>query len=166
MSFVTDNFGFKQEERFDCGAKAGDVFAGQRRFPQQMYWDYKVGLNNTIRENYFFDKRLQHVSPLMPNDVIFSWSCSIEEIFWRCFNMALISFSFPQLNLIGERDEVPIHFCDKCGLPIHLYGRMVSVSLFLELLIWNQQKAGLDHVSLLGALVFCPPDSLQARLLL
>lgn len=42
ISFVTDNFGFKQEERFDCGAKAGDVFAGQRRFPQQMYWDYKV----------------------------------------------------------------------------------------------------------------------------
>lgn len=45
MSCVTDNFGFKQEERFDCGAKAGDVFAGQRRFPQQMYWDYKVGLS-------------------------------------------------------------------------------------------------------------------------
>lgn len=42
MPCVTDNFGFKQEERFDCGAKAGDVFAGQRRFPQQMYWDYKV----------------------------------------------------------------------------------------------------------------------------
>lgn len=47
MSFVTDNFGFKQEERFDCGAKSGDVFAGQRRFPQQMYWDYKVTLNKT-----------------------------------------------------------------------------------------------------------------------
>lgn len=45
MSCVTDNFGFKKEERFDCGAKAGDVFAGQRRFPQQMYWDYKVGLS-------------------------------------------------------------------------------------------------------------------------
>lgn len=44
MPCVTDNFGFKKEERFDCGAKAGDVFAGQRRFPQQMYWDYKVGL--------------------------------------------------------------------------------------------------------------------------
>lgn len=38
----TDNFGFKQEDRFDCGAKAGDVFAGQRRFPQQLFWDYKV----------------------------------------------------------------------------------------------------------------------------
>ncbi|XP_075907553.1 E3 ubiquitin-protein ligase Hakai isoform X2 [Nelusetta ayraudi] len=30
-----------------------------------------------------------------------------------------------KLNLIGERDEVPIHFCDKCGHPIHLYGRMI-----------------------------------------
>ncbi|XP_077399748.1 E3 ubiquitin-protein ligase Hakai-like [Vanacampus margaritifer] len=64
-----DNFGFKQE-KFDCGGKAGDVFAGQRRYPQPLFWDYK-------------------------------------------------------LNLIGERDEVPIHFCDKCGLPIQLYGRMI-----------------------------------------
>ncbi|XP_034721251.1 E3 ubiquitin-protein ligase Hakai-like [Etheostoma cragini] len=67
---VDDTFGFKQEERFDCGAKSGDVFATQRRFPQALFWDYK-------------------------------------------------------LNLIGERDEVPIHFCDKCGLPIQLYGRMI-----------------------------------------
>lgn len=39
---VTDKFGFKQEERFDCGAKSGDVFASQRRFPQPLFWDYKV----------------------------------------------------------------------------------------------------------------------------
>ncbi|KAF7228945.1 E3 ubiquitin-protein ligase Hakai isoform X3 [Nothobranchius furzeri] len=65
-----DKFNFKQEERFDCGTKAGDVFASQRRFPQPLFWDYK-------------------------------------------------------LHLIGERDEVPIHFCDKCGLPIQLYGRMI-----------------------------------------
>ncbi|XP_056444053.1 E3 ubiquitin-protein ligase Hakai isoform X1 [Gadus chalcogrammus] len=64
-----ESFGFKQEERFDCGAKAGDVFGSQRRYPQQMFWDYK-------------------------------------------------------LNLIGEKDDIPVHFCDKCGLPIHLYGRM------------------------------------------
>ncbi|XP_019721583.1 E3 ubiquitin-protein ligase Hakai [Hippocampus comes] len=64
-----DNFGFKQD-KFDCGGKAGDVFAAQRRYPQPLFWDYK-------------------------------------------------------LNLIGERDEVPIHFCDKCGLPIQLYGRMI-----------------------------------------
>ncbi|XP_035384042.1 E3 ubiquitin-protein ligase Hakai isoform X2 [Electrophorus electricus] len=61
---------YKQEERFDCGAKAGDAFASQRRYPQPFYWDHK-------------------------------------------------------LNLIGERDETPIHFCDKCGLPIKTYGRMI-----------------------------------------
>uniref|UniRef100_A0A3Q2ZS28 Uncharacterized protein n=1 Tax=Kryptolebias marmoratus TaxID=37003 RepID=A0A3Q2ZS28_KRYMA len=64
----------RHEDRFDCGTKAGDVFATQRRFPQPLFWDYK-------------------------------------------------------LNLIGERDEVPIHFCDKCGLPIQLYGRMVRARL-------------------------------------
>uniref|UniRef100_A0A8C6TL04 Cbl proto-oncogene-like 1, E3 ubiquitin protein ligase n=1 Tax=Neogobius melanostomus TaxID=47308 RepID=A0A8C6TL04_9GOBI len=70
-----DNFGFKQEERFDCGVK--DVYGNQRRFPQVLFWDFK-------------------------------------------------------LNLVGERDKCPIHFCDKCGLPIHLYGRMVRAdpSLF------------------------------------
>lgn len=84
MSFVTDNFGFKQEERFDCGAKAGDVFAGQRRFPQQMYWDYKVDLNKIEFSKmtfFFFVKMPQNVNPLVPNDVIFSWNCSIEKIF-------------------------------------------------------------------------------------
>uniref|UniRef100_A0AAY4DJJ8 E3 ubiquitin-protein ligase Hakai n=2 Tax=Denticeps clupeoides TaxID=299321 RepID=A0AAY4DJJ8_9TELE len=65
-----DEGAYKKEERFDCGAKAGDVFASQRRYPQQMYWDYK-------------------------------------------------------LNLLGEKDETPIHFCDKCGLPIKTYGRMI-----------------------------------------
>ncbi|KAI4792136.1 hypothetical protein KUCAC02_033589 [Chaenocephalus aceratus] len=30
-----------------------------------------------------------------------------------------------KLHLIGEKDDVPVHFCDKCGLPIQLYGRMV-----------------------------------------
>ncbi|XP_016134556.1 E3 ubiquitin-protein ligase Hakai-like isoform X4 [Sinocyclocheilus grahami] len=65
-----EGFNFKQEDRFDCGVKAGDAFASQRRFPQQLYWDYK-------------------------------------------------------LNLIGEKDETPVHFCDKCGLPIKSYGRMI-----------------------------------------
>ncbi|XP_077450568.1 E3 ubiquitin-protein ligase Hakai [Stigmatopora argus] len=64
-----DNFGFKKD-KFDFGGKSGDMFAAQRRYPQPLFWDYK-------------------------------------------------------LNLIGERDEVPIHFCDKCGLPIQLYGRMI-----------------------------------------
>ncbi|XP_033831877.2 E3 ubiquitin-protein ligase Hakai [Periophthalmus magnuspinnatus] len=63
-----ENFGFKPEERFDCGAK--DVYGNQRRFPQPLFWDFK-------------------------------------------------------LNLVGEKDKLPIHFCDKCGLPIQLYGRMI-----------------------------------------
>ncbi|KAI1882119.1 hypothetical protein AGOR_G00247400 [Albula goreensis] len=63
-----DGFAYKQEERFEC--KSGDAFASQRRYPQQMLWDYK-------------------------------------------------------LNLIGEKDETPMHFCDKCGLPIKIYGRMI-----------------------------------------
>ncbi|KAJ8261817.1 hypothetical protein GJAV_G00158750 [Gymnothorax javanicus] len=58
----------KQEERFEC--KSGDAFGRQRRFPQQMFWDYK-------------------------------------------------------LNLLGEKDDTPVHFCDKCGLPIKIYGRMI-----------------------------------------
>ncbi|KAG9345704.1 hypothetical protein JZ751_008848 [Albula glossodonta] len=63
-----EGFGYKQEERFEC--KSGDAFGSQRRFPQQMFWDYK-------------------------------------------------------LNLIGEKDDTPVHFCDKCGLPIKIYGRMI-----------------------------------------
>lgn len=31
-----------------------------------------------------------------------------------------------QINLLGEKDDTPVHFCDKCGLPIKMYGRMVS----------------------------------------
>ncbi|XP_026516675.1 E3 ubiquitin-protein ligase Hakai, partial [Terrapene carolina triunguis] len=29
-----------------------------------------------------------------------------------------------KINLLGEKDDTPVHFCDKCGLPIKLYGRM------------------------------------------
>ncbi|XP_035257248.1 E3 ubiquitin-protein ligase Hakai-like isoform X2 [Anguilla anguilla] len=62
------SFGCKQEERVEC--KSGDAYASHRRYPQQMFWDYK-------------------------------------------------------LNLIGEKDESPMHFCDTCGLPIRIYGRMI-----------------------------------------
>ncbi|XP_026869686.1 E3 ubiquitin-protein ligase Hakai isoform X2 [Electrophorus electricus] len=58
----------KQEERFEC--KSGDAYGSQRRFPQPLFWDYK-------------------------------------------------------LNLVGEKDDTPVHFCDKCGLPIKIYGRMI-----------------------------------------
>lgn len=50
LECVPDNFGFKQEERFDCGAKAGDVFANQRRFPQPLFWDYKVHIICTDKQ--------------------------------------------------------------------------------------------------------------------
>ncbi|MFT7806245.1 E3 ubiquitin-protein ligase Hakai-like isoform X2 [Arapaima gigas] len=30
-----------------------------------------------------------------------------------------------KLNLIGEKDDTPVHFCGKCGLPIKTYGRMI-----------------------------------------
>lgn len=42
--FCSDGHNYKKDERFDFGAKAGDVFATQRRYPQPMYWDYKVGV--------------------------------------------------------------------------------------------------------------------------
>ncbi len=40
--FLLEGFNLKQEGRFDCGVKAGDAFVSQRRFPQQLHWDYKV----------------------------------------------------------------------------------------------------------------------------
>lgn len=30
-----------------------------------------------------------------------------------------------KINLIGEKDDTPVHFCDQCGLPIKIYGRMI-----------------------------------------
>ncbi|XP_010579391.1 PREDICTED: E3 ubiquitin-protein ligase Hakai [Haliaeetus leucocephalus] len=30
-----------------------------------------------------------------------------------------------KINLLGEKDDTPVHFCDKCGLPIKMYGRMI-----------------------------------------
>ncbi|XP_061085895.1 E3 ubiquitin-protein ligase Hakai-like isoform X2 [Conger conger] len=78
--------GYKQEERFEC--KSGDAYASHRRFPQQMFWDYK-------------------------------------------------------LNLIGEKDESPMHFCDKCGLPIKIYGRMIPCKhvFCYECAILHEKKA-------------------------
>ncbi|XP_051978818.1 E3 ubiquitin-protein ligase Hakai-like isoform X1 [Xyrauchen texanus] len=59
---------YKQEKRPEC--KSGDAYGNQRRFPQPIFWDYK-------------------------------------------------------LNLVGEKDATPVHFCGKCGLPIKTYGRMI-----------------------------------------
>ncbi|KAJ8387034.1 hypothetical protein AAFF_G00162110 [Aldrovandia affinis] len=79
-------FGYKQEERHEC--KSGDAFASQRRFPQQMFWDYKM-------------------------------------------------------NLVGEKDDTPMHFCDQCGLPIKLYGRMIPCKhvFCYECAVLHEKKA-------------------------
>ncbi|XP_057186518.1 E3 ubiquitin-protein ligase Hakai isoform X1 [Triplophysa rosa] len=63
-----ESFNYKQEERFEC--KSGDAYGNQRRYPQPLFWDYK-------------------------------------------------------LSLVGAKDDTPVHFCDKCGLPIKIYGRMI-----------------------------------------
>lgn len=39
---------------------------------------------------------------------------SSEDIFWDF-----------RINILGERDDTPVHFCDKCELPIKIYGRMI-----------------------------------------
>ncbi|XP_051976162.1 E3 ubiquitin-protein ligase Hakai isoform X2 [Xyrauchen texanus] len=63
-----EHLSHNQEERSEC--KSGDAYGNQRRFPQPIFWDYK-------------------------------------------------------LNLVGEKDDTPVHFCDKCGMPIKTYGRMI-----------------------------------------
>ncbi|XP_008987320.1 E3 ubiquitin-protein ligase CBLL2 [Callithrix jacchus] len=30
-----------------------------------------------------------------------------------------------KMNVIGKKDDLPIHFCDKCDLPIKIYGRII-----------------------------------------
>lgn len=40
----------------------------------------------------------------------------------------ILIISFQQINILGEKDDTPVHFCDKCGLPIKIYGRMVSIT--------------------------------------
>lgn len=40
----------------------------------------------------------------------------------------IVIMLFQQINILGEKDDTPVHFCDKCGLPIKIYGRMVSIS--------------------------------------
>ncbi|XP_069485253.1 E3 ubiquitin-protein ligase Hakai isoform X5 [Ambystoma mexicanum] len=40
-----------------------------------------------------------------------------------------------KINLIGEKDDTPVHFCDQCGLPIKVYGRMFS---WAQTLLLNQ----------------------------
>ncbi|VTJ80935.1 Hypothetical predicted protein, partial [Marmota monax] len=37
-----------------------------------------------------------------------------EEIFWDF-----------KINILGKKDDTPVHFCNKCELPIKIYGRMI-----------------------------------------
>ena len=39
---------------------------------------------------------------------------SVENLFWDF-----------KINILGKKDETIIHFCDKCELPIRIYGRML-----------------------------------------
>lgn len=39
---------------------------------------------------------------------------SIEGLFWDF-----------QINILGEKDDTPVHFCDKCELPIKIFGRVI-----------------------------------------
>ena len=39
---------------------------------------------------------------------------SVENLFWDF-----------KINILGKKDETIIHFCDKCELPIRIYGRMI-----------------------------------------
>ena len=36
---------------------------------------------------------------------------SVEDVFWDF-----------QMNILGEKDDTPVHFCDTCELPIKIYG--------------------------------------------
>nr|XP_012377573.2 E3 ubiquitin-protein ligase CBLL2 [Dasypus novemcinctus] len=35
------------------------------------------------------------------------------------------AFEDCKINIIGEKDCLPVHFCEKCELPIKIYGRMI-----------------------------------------
>lgn len=48
-------------------------------------------------------------------------------IFLEMLKKEIVIISFQQINILGEKDDTPVHFCDKCGLPIKIYGRMVSI---------------------------------------
>lgn len=30
-----------------------------------------------------------------------------------------------KINIIGEKNDLPVHFCDKCDLPIKIYGCVI-----------------------------------------
>ncbi|GCC38208.1 hypothetical protein chiPu_0016720, partial [Chiloscyllium punctatum] len=54
-----------------------------------------------------------------------SYECKSGEVFGNQHRFPLQFFWDFKINLLGEKDDTPIHFCDKCGLPIKIYGRMI-----------------------------------------
>ena len=46
-------------------------------------------------------------------------------IFSRWARICWKSFWDFKINILGKKDETIIHFCDKCELPIRIYGRML-----------------------------------------
>lgn len=74
----------------------------------------------------------------------------ILDIMFRIAWEETLIISFQQINILGEKDDTPVHFCDKCGLPIKIYGRMVSinelnpgfvnVNICVEVRFWNLSR--------------------------
>ncbi|XP_067914841.1 E3 ubiquitin-protein ligase Hakai [Heterodontus francisci] len=54
-----------------------------------------------------------------------NYECKSGEVFGSQRRFPLQFFWDFKINLLGEKDDTPIHFCDKCGLPIKIYGRMI-----------------------------------------
>ncbi|XP_028668899.2 LOW QUALITY PROTEIN: E3 ubiquitin-protein ligase Hakai [Erpetoichthys calabaricus] len=52
------------------------------------------------------------------------YDCKVPDVFGSQRRFLQIFWDV-KLNLIGEKDDTPVHFCDKCGLPIKIYGRMI-----------------------------------------
>uniref|UniRef100_A0A8C2MTB3 Uncharacterized protein n=1 Tax=Cricetulus griseus TaxID=10029 RepID=A0A8C2MTB3_CRIGR len=59
------------------------------------------------------------------------YDCKRGELFGnqRRFPGCLFFFFFFfwdfKINILGEKDDAPVHFCDTRGLPIKVYGRMI-----------------------------------------
>ncbi|KAK9399379.1 E3 ubiquitin-protein ligase Hakai [Crotalus adamanteus] len=53
------------------------------------------------------------------------YECKGADVFSNQRRFPGLLFWDFKLNLLGEKDDTPVHFCDKCGLPIKMYGRMI-----------------------------------------
>lgn len=67
--------------------------------------EYAEGFDSSEGEEWFDPSR----SGLLRNE-----QRSFGNLFWDF-----------QVNIVGEKDDTTIHFCDECKLPIRIYGRMI-----------------------------------------